>query len=169
MKKISKKWHDVGVPVEFNGDILITDPCYLCQGGSMEWDPEAWESGEVAARYGGIGSRTYYGDWGCTLYRTDKEAGRVSNADEKIGHFCADAGLVCVIDVAHVRELSPGFEAWLKEHDWCGTIVRNFKGTVRFIKHTTVVHGFNEVELHVRGDGEIDGSPASFESMQTEA
>lgn len=155
---------------EFDGDILITDPCYIGISGEYE---------DKVSEWGGLMSTTYYGDWGCTVYAVDagSEVGVVSDGDEDadVGRFCADAGLVCVVPLEKVREENPEFENWLKEHYWCGCIIRGFKGVVKFVTQTThdtleirgEKHPYTSVELHVRGDGEVDGKPVAFESLQT--
>ena len=83
---------------------------------------------------------------------------------KRIGRFCADAGLVCVVNLADVLEANPGFAEWLKSHDGCATVIKGFKGTVKFI-----TSGHWDTELRVHGEGEKDGKPFWFESLQTEA
>jgi hypothetical protein len=145
----------------FDGDIVITDPCYLLHGGGKEvlkWqDMKSFVTG-----HGGMFNTTYYGDWSCTVFKTGNSlaGGRLMNVDA-IGEFCADSGTVCVIDLKHVREVSPKFEDWLKDHAWCGTVVRGFKGSVGLFKCS------EGIALRVRGDGEVGGEAISFESKQT--
>lgn len=168
------KWECIK-SAEFDGDILITDPCYLKHGGSNFLEEcENWEP--WVTDHGGMINRTYYGDWGCTVFKGGPKAGSIPKNAPKLGEFCADAGMVCVVGLDHVRLESPGFEKWLKEHSWCGTVIKGFKGVVKFITKTTPhsymdekgkVHEYKDIELHVRGEGEIGGKPASFESVQT--
>ena len=88
-----------------------------------------------------------------------------------MGKFCADSGMVCVVDLKDALKSFPDFESWLEECPWCGTIIRNFVGTVTFMtqKHKEKYDGqvYEDTELRVRGDGLIDGLPISFESIQT--
>lgn len=155
------KWECKGKRL-FNESIVITDPCYL---GYRDPDDEV-------LRRNGLASITYYGDWGCTVYKTARRVGDVRRGSRKLGTFTADAGMVCVIGLKTAKALKPGFMDWLKEHSWCATVIPNFEGEVRLMtKHEVEVlddgkeYGFTE--LHVRGDGNIDGEEASFESVQT--
>jgi hypothetical protein len=165
------KWESIG-EAEFDGDVLITDPCYLPIGSDERWNyksVKAW-----IEDVGGLVSNTFYGDWGCTLYQTDGKVGNIENPYE-LGHFCADAGLVCVVPMESVRSRYPGFDAWHEDHAWLGAIVNDFKGTVRLMKMSVPKKfsdgtDYEDVSLRVRGDGEIKGEgKISFESMQTEA
>lgn len=146
----------------FDGDIVITDPCYLSFGGGLEVLDKPEEQESFVTGNGGLFNTTYYGDWGCTVFKTDNKlaGGNLRNVDA-IGEFCADSGMVCVIDLKHVREISPKFEEWLNDHSWCGTVVRGFKGTVGLFKCS------EGIALRVRGDGEVGGEAISFESKQT--
>ena len=157
----------------FNGDIVITDPCYLRHGGGEEnkmLSPENWEA--WMTENGGLINTTYYGDWGCTVFKTSNiAAGGNLLKKDAIGEFCADAGMVCVIDMKNVLKLSPKFEDWLKEHSWCGTVIRGFKGTIALFAKSTKVKcrmgTYDSTSLRVRGDGEMNGEVISFESKQT--
>ena len=73
----------------FDGDILVTDPCYLRHGGVHEmgravgWNPD--ETEKFVRDRGGLYSTTYYGDWGCTIYRTEGEVvGRARQEQEQV-------------------------------------------------------------------------------------
>lgn len=153
----------------FNGDIVITDPCYLRHGGGEEnkmLSPENLE--EWMTENGGLINTTYDGDWGCTVFKTGNmvAGGKLLNRNA-IGEFCADTGKVCVVDIKNVLKLSPKFEDWLKEHSHCGTIIRGFKGTVGLFISKRKLGTYTEVDLRVRGDGDINGELVSFESKQT--
>jgi len=159
-----KKWECIAEQT-FSGDIVITDPTYLNLCGSPE---------DIQKRIGkkGIVSTTFYGDWGCTVYRTDTSVGHILKRHKEIGRFCADSGQVCVMKMEDALKYCSDFDNWLKEHDWCGTIIRWFDGKVRFMTKTNIEKmpdgkTFKDVELHVRGDGRICTEKASFESIQT--
>ena len=156
-----KEWKVVAKKL-FNGDIVITDPCYL------GYTDETCDTYERC----GIVSPTYYGDWGCTVFKTDGKLGHVTSKMPKLGKFCADAGMVCVMYLEDAEALKPGFVDWLNERPWCATIIPKFSGEVSFVTNREEtkfddgkVYGFTE--LHVHGDGTIDGEEASFESVQT--
>lgn len=161
------KWV-VQAEMEFSGDIIITDPCYL--HSDLDWDEK-----EAFCKGHGLVSRTYYGDWGCTVYKTAGEAGKIESGEE-IGEFCADAGMVCVLDIRDALDLNPGFAGWMDEHPWCVTKIKGFKGTVKLIKKETKRFfkdnlgnriDYVDTELRVRGEGTVNGEPFTFESMQT--
>lgn len=67
---------------------------------------------------------TIYGDWSCTTYNTD--------TGEKLGKFCADAGLVAVFELDEVLKYNPDFSQWIKTHNWCVTVIENFTGNINF-------------------------------------
>lgn len=147
----------------FNDTIVITDPCYL-----SEEDVD-----DVVMRNGLLGT-TYYGDWGCTLFRAGEDVGRIPGNAEELGHFTADAGRVCVVPLDVAKTIRPDFEEWLAERPWCAAVVRDFDGEVRFMVRRKTeewddgsVH--EDVELRVRGDGTAEGEEIAFESVQTSA
>lgn len=167
------KWECIK-SAEFDGDILITDPCYLKHGGSKYLeDFDNWEP--WVEKHGGLINRTYYGDWGCTVFKSGPKEGRIPRAAEELEGVCVDAGTVCVVKLDDVLKESPKFIEWLGAHLWCGTVIRGFKGKIKFIVRKTPqsfkdengeVHEYNDIELHVRGDGEINGKQMYFESLQ---
>ena len=78
---------------EFDGDIIITDPCYIIrnENGITKNDWHYCEYGEYMERLGiknYLTHDTIYGDWGCTVFDSDTK--------KPLGRFCADAGLVSV-------------------------------------------------------------------------
>lgn len=86
---------------EFDGDIIITDPCYIIrnENGITKNDWHYCEYGEYMERLGiknYLTHDTIYGDWGCTVFDSDTK--------KPLGRFCADAGLVSVyyIDVENM-------------------------------------------------------------------
>lgn len=159
----------------FDGqDIIITDPCYLRHGHggiNMNWDEtESW------CKDHGLYSRNYYGDWGCTVYETDKPVGKLRMAKHReLGEFCADAGMVCVLSIEDARKLNPQIDEFARNSPFAVTVIHNFTGTVKFMVQTRTerwkigekLEDVELKELRVRGDGEIDGYKASFESVQT--
>lgn len=159
---------------EFDGDIVITDPCYIRYNGK----PIDWGSHEERIKEAGLCNRTYYGDWGCTVFEAMGPVGHSYDKSDRIGEFCADAGMVCVLDMRDAIRICPDIDKWIVEHDWCATVIRGFKGKVRLMTLTTkrwmkdlkdprkrIV--YDDVELRVRGDGMKDGNTFCFESYQT--
>ena len=108
-------WQKKCISEEYvNEDIIITYPCYIRMDEKKDKIP-----------YDLIAD-TIYGDWGCTVYNKDTK--------EKLGRFCADASFVCIAKLKDVLKYNPDFEKWMKEHDWCVTLIKNFTGTA-YIKY----------------------------------
>lgn len=69
--------------MKFKGDIIITDPCYICKDSD-------WHRCNCGYNMEILGINTYicrdtiYGDWPCTTFNSD--------TGKDIGAFCADAG-----------------------------------------------------------------------------
>ena len=163
--------------MEFDGDIIITDPCYI-----MRKNNELTEDDWGACNYGddmeALGITHYmtrdtlYGDWSCTTFNTDTK--------EVIGEFCADAGLVSVFLLDEVLKYNPEFDYHLNKKGTT-TWIRDFKGTVEFVvKH---IEGYYEEDtdywnkgdywedyvLEVVGHGinKVTGEPINFVGKQT--
>lgn len=129
--------------MEFNGDILITDPCYItkthddwliCNRGS---DMEKLGISHYMTR------DTLYGDWSCTTYNLDTK--------EKIGDFCADAGLVSVFLLDEVLAYNPDFD-WYESRPWATTLIKDFKGTVEFVVKYRDGYYKDETKYHKKGE-----------------
>lgn len=109
--------------VLFDGDIVITDPCYVVNGGD-------WERCEYGDRMGQIGLKrcmvrdTLYGDWSCTVFEEETE--------NKLGAFCADAGLVGVFDLAELLQYNPEYRDHI-EKPYTAALIKDFSGAVQFV------------------------------------
>ena len=116
---------------------------------------EDWEICEYGENMEVLGFKTYlvdgtgYGDWGCTVYDDKKQ---------KIGEFCADAGLVGVFLLDEVLKYNPDFNYHL-ERPWTTTLIKDFHGTVE-IKSKMTDDGYPLVT--VVGVGNVN-----FKSEQT--
>lgn len=134
--------------MKFKGDIIITDPCYVMKDGD-------WEKCEYGKYMKNLGIKNYisrdtiYGDWSCTTYNSD--------TGEKIGNFCADAGLVGVFLLDEILKYNQDFD-WHKERPWTTTWIKDFDGDVRF----EVTSDDEWQQLSVVGKGNIN-----FETHQT--
>lgn len=158
-------------PMEFDGDIIITDPCYITRDGD-EGVCGYGDNMEALGIQNYMTRDTIYGDWSCTVYNTD--------TGEAIGEFCADAGLVSVFLLDEVLKYNPDFD-YHKERNWTTTLIPNFKGVVQFVvehtegvyEDTTEYHKAGEVwedySVHVVGHGvnKKTGAPINFRSIQT--
>ena len=162
-----KKMVEVSHRVEFDGDIMITDPVYVCSD---------WMRGVP----GGIVRDTIYGDWGCTAYDMTGHRRRTPHGDEtKLGSFCADSGMVCVCPLETAEACGGEKLAVLRERaPWCFTVIRGFKGTVEFrvydetYKYRDKSHAGGLVEAHgrcleVHGHGTRNGETFRFIGLQT--
>ena len=90
----------------FDGDIIITDPCYILT------DKDQYNDSLNLYKLNSLGITNYlvedtlYGDWGCTVF-----SGDTVNKDSKVlGYFCADASLVAVLDLNEVLKYNPNFD-----------------------------------------------------------
>lgn len=169
------------IPVEFDGDILITDPCYIIRAkhhGTIPITKDDWNTCNYGHNMKKLGINYYmthdtlYGDWSCTTFDLDTK--------EPIGRFCADAGLVSVMLLDEVLKYNPDYDC-NKETEYAATIIRNFKGTIQFVvKHidgyyeeTTNYHKkgdyWEEYYLEVVGHGfnKVSGKPINFVGKQT--
>lgn len=130
--------------MKFKGDIIITDPCYICKDGD-------WNKCRFGKRMDILGIKNYicrgtiYGDWSCTTYN--------SKTNEVIGQFCADAGMVAVFLLDEVLKYNPDFDYHTKR-PWTTTLIKDFDGEVDF----EVV----DDEVRVVGKGNIN-----FVGLQT--
>ena len=133
-------------PVRFDGDIIITDPCYIRDHESdNDFDWLEW------AENNGICRDTIYGDWSCTTYNKDSK--------EELGHFCADSGTVCVVSLEKVLKANPMFN-YHSTHPWTTTLIKDFHGEVGFeVKETHSEweeEDYIDYEVQVVGRGNIN-------------
>lgn len=108
--------------MKFKGSIIITDPCYICKDG--DWKKcEYGDKMQVLGIENYICRNTIYGDWSCTTYDTD--------TGERVGKFCADAGMVGVFLLDEVLKYNPDFDYHI-ERPWTTTLIKDFDGEVEF-------------------------------------
>ena len=162
-------------PIEFNGDIIITDPCYIIEeADSDDWDMSCYGENLSCLGINAYMTRdTIYGDWSCTTFNSD--------TGDIIGRFCADSGMVSVISLDEVLAYNPSFNYHVTK-PWTTTLIKNFKGTVQFIvkenkwtldedtSWSKKGDEFTDYEVEVVGHGEnkVTGEPINFVSKQTE-
>ena len=153
--------------MKFDGDILITDPCYLSM--NMPRDARNRFDCEIMNDYGieGIESVTHYGDWSCATYdRLNKDD---NGNDKQIGEFCSDSGMVCVCDLESVLKFNPQFDCHVN-NPRIVTWIKNFKGTAR-IKITEKMgkdhYLYYVVSIVGRGKDKETGAPIKFYTKQT--
>ena len=161
---------------DFDGDILITDPCYFIRQDEVEVND--WEWSDYGYDLYELGFSIYlvhdnlYGDWDCVV--------RNSDTDDLMGRFCADAGLVCCGYLDEVLKYNPQFKEKLEKKNFLGTVIRNFRGKIQFkINYITGQYEkdteyfkkgevWEDYTLHVVGEGvdSVTGEPIRFFSRQ---
>ena len=154
--------------VEFDGDIIITDPCYILVEGDKHQDD--WEKCGCGDDMDELGimhfmSRdTIIGDWSCSVYNSDTK--------RKIGEFCADAGMVSVLSLDEVLKYNPSFDYHINRK-WTTAWIKDFKGTVQFVIHEEkFIYEGKEctdygVEVVGHGINKKTGKPINFTTRQT--
>ena len=73
----------------------------------------------------------------------------------KLGKFCADAGMVCVVYLDEILKVNPAFKQFAQEHPWCVTIIPDFDGNIEYEVD-------DNTDAHIVGKGNID-----FYTLQT--
>ena len=155
-------------PVEFDGDIVITDPCYI-----MKKDTEDWVKCDIGYELDKLGFSTFmtrdtlYGDWSCTVFNTNDKK-------EKMGRFCADAGMVTVALLEDIKKYNPSFEEeYLIKRNHCAAVIKDFKGTIKFVVKRELFEYKGEQHedfcLEIVGEGinTKTNNPINFTTKQT--
>ena len=165
-------------PVEFDGDIIITDPCYIVKRGDKDADEDDWDRCDYGYSMEELGishymaRNTMYGDWSCTTFNSDTK--------EPIGEFCADVGMVAVFLLDEVLEYDPEFDYHINR-PLTTTLVKTFKGSVQFVVTEETGEYENDSEWWKKGDkwkeynvqvvghgvDKTTGKPLNFASRQT--
>lgn len=126
-----------GCKSEYNGTLVITDPCYL-DTGNVNFGyrtPEKLRS--IGLKHFDVADTTY-GDWSCTVFDIKKE--------RPVGKFAADGAMVFVGLMEEVKRACKEFPSWAESHNWCVAQIPDFNG------EAYVVH----VSLPVDYDGKTD-------------
>lgn len=160
------RYVDIG-PYEFDGDIVITDPCYVLTSEELHC-AERDDLIKAGFREAMVNS-TLYGDWSCTTFDI--------NSKEILGEFCADGGEVCVLYLDDLEKIQPAGYNWLVNFGGiergCATLIKNFKGTITFVisEEHFKFEGEDciDYELKVVGKGinSATGEPLEFIGTQT--
>ena len=130
----------------FTGDIIITDPCYVCKKSNDDWNKSEYGYRlDKLDIHNFMTEDTIYGDWSCHTYNRDTK--------EVFGQFCADAGLVTVCLLEEVLRYNPNFEEeYIKERPWCVTVIKDFDGDVLFIQRHLK---YEYDDDYIRDDGTV--------------
>ena len=152
--------------VRFDSDIIITDPCYL-------FDRDSWYKIDFRTGFGQlcytrfIWGDTIYGDWSCgtfVLPETCKDPYEYIESDtrdllsecNKIGDFCADAGLVGVFCLSEVPE---GISILEEKSARSRTIIKDFHGTASYY-----IDKNNDAHIVLQEDGETGRRIVTFQT-----
>lgn len=133
-------------PKRFDGDIVITDPCYAVENWDEDPDIDIYNGFGFDKVFGDtyIYGSTIYGDWSCTVYdcgsQDPKEVIEKANQDRIIpvglpvlGEFCADSGLVSVTYLDKSGNIkSYGSHCW--------TCIPDFHGTVQYYRYNDAIY-----------------------------
>lgn len=156
--------------MQFDGDIIITDPCYLIryENGITDNDWGYCQYGDkmrVLGLENSIVRDTLYGDWSCTMFDIETE--------EPVGEYCADAGLVGVFMLDEVLKYNPEFDYHI-EKSWTTTWIKNCKGIAQFIevadeRKDEQGNKYMEmyVEVAIKGINKETGKPFNYRGKQT--
>ena len=144
---------------EFDGDIIITDPCYIInENSTSDWKKCNYGSNmEVLGINKYLTHDTLYGDWECTTF---DEKGNI------LGIFCADAGLVSVFLLDEILNYNKNFVY----DKYTTTLIKDFKGTVQIVVEKNEKRKYDcDYSVHVIGHGinKKTGKPINFRSEQT--
>ena len=119
------RFEDVG-PIHMTGNLLITDHCYIIKRNNKR---DEWEYCDYGNRLDKLGINqfvthdTIYGDWSCGLFDYDTK--------ERVGEFCADAGLVSVFSLDEALRYNEEEVSKMINNAWHGAaVVKNFDGDV---------------------------------------
>lgn len=152
---------------QFDGDIIITDPCYISHGldeacRDDDWDKcEYGHNMEVLGIHNYITNSTIYGDWSCTTFE--------KGTHKVLGRFCADAGLVSVFDLKEVLKYNPNYNDPV-EKPWTATLIKDFKGRVWIEKHwddEDINEWYSYIKVVGKGVNKITGEKIEFFTSQT--
>lgn len=148
--------------MKFVGDIIITDPCYIIRAkhhGTTPITDDDWETCEDGSRMKALGIKTYLtrrtecGDWSCSTYNTDTK--------EKLGDFCADAGLVSVFLLEEVLKYNPDFDYHINNKHTT-TWIKDFNGDVEIVYDKFRKNGDKEVRVIGKGNINFFSSQTGF-------
>lgn len=114
--------------MNFDCDLIITDPCYIIPRKDRARDDYSLHMRSVQC----IENETLYGDWSCTVWKANDYSECIK--ENELGTFCADAGMVVVANYEDVKMVYPEVKQFIEDHPWCVTIIKGFKGTVQMIK-----------------------------------
>ena len=135
----------------FNGDIIITDPCYIIPDNCNDWQRCGYGENMELLGFGNyLCETTLEGDWCCEVFKGTKSRLLFPQAPEKkIGDFAADA---CKVGVFYLREIlryNPAFDYHINR-SWCTCWIKAFQGKVKIVEK---LNPDGDERLHLIGLG----------------
>lgn len=145
--------------MKFKGTIIITDPCYFVK--EEDWDKEVYvEEDLIHLGFNtSLCCSTIYGDWSCAVLQRErgenlredleelfeehnwKGLSGYAKESERVGTFCADAGMVSVILMEDLMRYNPDVVPRLEPH--MATIIEDYDGNIDIYtfldKHVTLI------------------------------
>ena len=133
-------------PKRFDGDIVITDPCYIVENWDEDPDMDIYNGFGFDKVFGDtyIYGSTIYGDWSCTVYDCGSQDPKkiIEEADQDhiipvdlpvLGGFCADSGLVSVTYLDKSERIK-------NYGSHCWTCIPDFHGTVQYYRYNDTIY-----------------------------
>ncbi len=109
--------------MNFEGDIIITDPCYILKNED-DWDLCNYGSNLERININSF-ITSYEGDCvGCDIIEL--------STNNLLGEFASDSSAVSVMSLSEVKKYNPDFNKDLPKNCYC--IIKNFSGKVEKIE-----------------------------------
>ncbi|MBO5287457.1 MAG: hypothetical protein J6B34_04965 [Clostridia bacterium] len=127
--------------MNFKGDIIITDPCYLMKSQS-DWS--------ICSYGDDLGALDFTSSF--KVYSADMIANSIFNTDtnQLLGEIKSDSGMLSVLYLDEVLSYNPQFEKGLSPK--CYTIIKGFNGEVSKVK----IDGDPDQAYAIVGKGNIN-------------
>lgn len=147
-------------PKRFDGDIIITDPCYIVK--DEDWFTPEQEEMKVLPMYAMkaicgfsnyLCNDTLIGDCSCETIN--------DRTGEIIGGFGVDAGLLCVCYLDEVLKYRPDFkEEYMQPKSTLVTLIRDFHGNITIGEsedgvYSVVFSDHANIKFHTRMEGDV--------------
>ena len=108
--------------MNFKGDIIITDPCYIIKKSTPEdWDKcDFGDNMEVLGINHYISESTIYGDWSCTTYKVKDPEDAIENFYKSIDSLEKIKGLYGKLSKKYKEELERYNSIWQNKSSQLG-------------------------------------------------
>lgn len=140
--------------MKIKGNILITDPCYIDNHTGInfifkrnticgDWSCLVYKGTEEEnkQRSKDFDERyfKFFKEYNFTHKNNNEKKELVEEFNKEkeefkekytYGEFCADSGEVCVCILEEALAKNDNLNKWIKEHNWCATIINDFDGDI---------------------------------------